>query len=181
MSSLTPSSYIVLGLIADGGAMTSYDLKAFADKSIGYFWPFSRAQLYKEPARLADLGLLAETQEESGRRRRQYSLTKAGRAALKDWLSEPTQGSTEIRDQALLKLFFLNHGAKENLDQLIASQIDAHMARLKDYEEIRAQIQGTPEWVFNQAALEMGLRFERMAIRYWSDMKKEPPGRAGAG
>ncbi len=64
-----PVSYLVLGIVAVRGPSTSYDLKRFVQLSIGHFWPFPHTQLYAEPARLAEAGLLEETQEESGRRR----------------------------------------------------------------------------------------------------------------
>ena len=62
-----PVSYLVLGIIALRGPSTSYDLKRFVQLSVGHFWPFPHTQLYAEPARLAEAGLLEETQEESGR------------------------------------------------------------------------------------------------------------------
>ena len=55
---LTPTSYLVLGLIALLGRATSYDLKAMVGRSIGYFWTFPHSQLYAEPDRLVGMGLL---------------------------------------------------------------------------------------------------------------------------
>ena len=42
-----------------------YDLKRFVQLSVGHFWPFPHTQLYAEPARLAEAGLLEETREET--------------------------------------------------------------------------------------------------------------------
>src|SRR6185503_18257596 len=108
MSSLRlgPVSYLVLGITALRGPSTPYDLKRFVQLSIGHFWPFPHTQLYAEPARLAAAGLLNETREESGRRRRHYELTETGRERLEGWLAEPVNSPNEIRDLALLKLFF---------------------------------------------------------------------------
>ena len=55
---LTTTSYVVLGMIAMRGPSTSYDLKRAVGHSVGYFWPFPHAQLYSEPKRLVELGLL---------------------------------------------------------------------------------------------------------------------------
>src|SRR3954447_1483246 len=101
-----PTSYLVLGLVAREGECTSYDMKVMVSRSIGYFWTFSHSQLYAEPARLTELGLLSEEQETTGRKRRTYRLTDSRRAALREWLAEPTDEPTEIRDLAVLKLFF---------------------------------------------------------------------------
>src|SRR5246127_1194511 len=102
---LTPVSYVVLGMVAEG-ATTSYDMKQKASRSVGYFWNFPHSQLYAEPAHLVELGLLDEVREAEGRRRRVYTLTRAGRAALDHWLREPTSDQSQIRDTGLLKLFF---------------------------------------------------------------------------
>ena len=50
--------------IAMRGPSTSYDLKRAIGHSVGYFWHFPHAQLYSEPKRLEELGLLeVEPQE----------------------------------------------------------------------------------------------------------------------
>jgi DNA-binding MarR family transcriptional regulator len=87
---LTPTSYLVLGLLGAMGPSTSYDLKRAVNRSIGEFWSFPHSQLYAEPVRLAAAGLLVEEREEKGRRRRLWSITAAGRDALDAWLAEPT-------------------------------------------------------------------------------------------
>src|SRR4051812_39135801 len=103
---LGPVSYLVLGLISYRGPSTPYQLKRAVSRSVGYFWPFPNTQLYEEPDRLARAGLLVEEREESGRRRRTYDITAAGREALAAWLREPTLDVVELRDLASLKLFF---------------------------------------------------------------------------
>ena len=79
MEELSPSAYVVLGLIARHGPMTPYELKARVEDSVGLYWPIPHAQLYRDPPRLAERGLLEERAEEHGRRRRVFHLTDAGR------------------------------------------------------------------------------------------------------
>ena len=50
---LTPTSYIVLGLLEFAGESTPYALKQLVAGSVGYFWTLQHAQLYTEPERLA--------------------------------------------------------------------------------------------------------------------------------
>src|ERR1700689_284650 len=76
---LTPTSYIVLGLLEQGEPATPYDLKQIAQVSTSNFWSVPHTQLYTECARLAREGLLDESLEQTGRRRRTYRLT--GRAS----------------------------------------------------------------------------------------------------
>jgi DNA-binding PadR family transcriptional regulator len=157
---LTPTSIIVLGLLEFGEA-TPYDLKARVAGSVGSFWSVPHSALYAEPERLRRGGLVEERREEGGRRRRVFSLTAAGRRALDEWRAEPAAGLPELRDPALLKLFF---GADPAA--VAASQIDAHRARLAHYEAIEALDDGSgPRGPF--LALEAGLRHEREWIAYW--------------
>lgn len=60
---LSMSAYTVLGLIARHGPMTPYELKARVEQSVAYFWPIPHAQLYRDPPRLAEMGLLTEEAE----------------------------------------------------------------------------------------------------------------------
>ena len=49
---LTPTSYVVLGLVSRMQPVTSYEMKRRVGISIGHFWPFPHSQLYAEPTRL---------------------------------------------------------------------------------------------------------------------------------
>jgi DNA-binding PadR family transcriptional regulator len=161
---LTPTSYIVLGLLEFAGESTPYALKQLVAGSVGYFWTLQHAQLYTEPERLAAAGYVTETREETGRRRRLYTITDAGRAALEEWRSETTTELAELREPALLKLFF---GADPK--RLAAAQVEANRARLSEYEAIRdsmpADVPPGP-----RQALEMGIRFERAAVDFWEEL-----------
>jgi PadR family transcriptional regulator, regulatory protein AphA len=155
---LTPTSYIVLGLLELAGESTPYALKQLVAGSVGYFWTLQHAQLYTEPERLA------ATREETGRRRKLYALTDKGREALEDWRRESTSQVAELREPAVLKLFF---GADPK--RLAAAQIAANSARLAEYEQIRDSM---PDEVPSgpRQALEMGIRFERAAIEFWEEL-----------
>lgn len=142
-------------------------MKRAVSVSIGYFWPFPHSQLYAEPVRLAELGLLSEKQETTGRRRRTYALTDAGRDALRDWLAEPTDEPTEIRDLSILKLFFGAQADDGDVRALAEHAVDAHHRRLAEYEAIATN----PDIESHQrTTLEMGLRFERAAILFWEEV-----------
>jgi DNA-binding PadR family transcriptional regulator len=154
----------VLGLVGRIGECTSYDMKRFVSSSIGYFWTFPHSQLYAEPARLVEFGLLTEEQEPRGRKRRLYRLTGEGRAALREWLGEPTDEPTEIRDLALLKLFFGGQAQREQVRELARHAAESHRRRLAEYEAI-ARIEGIE--AHERSTLDMGLRFEQTSIEYW--------------
>jgi PadR family transcriptional regulator, regulatory protein AphA len=167
---LTPTSYIVLGLLSWAGEATPYRLKQMVAGSIGFFWSLQHAQLYTEPERLARGGYVSERREESGRRRKRYSLTDKGGEALAAWRAEPTPQLSEVRDLGLLKLFF---GADKA--QLAQAQLEAHRAELAEYERIRDSLPADlPEGP--RLALEFGMRHARTWIEFWEELADRPRG-----
>lgn len=159
---LTPTSYIVLGLLELlGGEATPYELKRAAANSVGDLWSVQHAQLYAEPERLAAAGLLRERREQTGRRRRRFSLTAAGRAALEKWRAQPTDAFTELRDLGLLQLFF---GAEPS--GVAAVQLAVHERKLAEYEEIRRS-GGDLADSGPSLALDAGIGHEKEWVRFW--------------
>src|SRR6476469_3542909 len=132
-AALTPTSYLVLGLLAREGPSTPYELKRHVARTIGHFWSFPHALLYKEPARLVELGLLTEERELEGRRRRLFTITQPGRQALRTWLSRPARQPTELRDVALLQLFFADLEPTTATLAIAEEQLALHREQLAGY------------------------------------------------
>lgn len=184
---LTPTSYLVLGLIAREGPSTPYDLKRHVTTTIGHFWSFPHALLYKEPPRLKELGLLTEEREADGRRRRLFSITDAGHRALRSWLARPSQQPTELRDLGLLQLFFADL-EPATTGAIANEQLVLHRAQLAVYEEGRAATPRGPRSTsptvehWRGVTLRMGLLYERAAVEFWGAVAaSEPaPGSASA-
>ncbi|HEX2126685.1 MAG TPA: PadR family transcriptional regulator [Thermoleophilaceae bacterium] len=161
---LTPTSYIVLGLLDWTGEATPYQLKQLVAGSVGHFWSLQHAQLYTEPERLARGGYVTEEREEGGRHRKLYRITDKGRRALRDWRAEPTDALSELRDPGLLKLFF---GADPK--DLARVQLEAHRRELAEYERIREEMpDDVPQGP--RLALEAGINHARTWIDFWKDL-----------
>jgi PadR family transcriptional regulator AphA len=173
MPRLTEASYIVLGLLDLAGQGTPYDLKRAAQVSTSNFWSIPHTQLYTECARLAVAGLLDERQEQTGRRRRTYSLTERGRQALERWRDEPAEELYELRDESTLKLFFGG-----DPDALAASQLALHTRQLETYEQLMEALADAPRG--QRLALECGIGHEREFIRFWSAISETGPPAADA-
>lgn len=157
---LTPVSYIVLGLLDQAGEATPYELHQMAD-GLSDLWSVPRAQLYREPERLARARLLTEKREQAGRRRRRFRLTRAGQRELRDWLNNPTAEFTELRDPGLLRLFF---GADPR--PLARIQLEIHQLKLREYQETaKLWPRGAPTGP--RLALEAGIGHEREWVRFW--------------
>ena len=113
------------------------------------------------------LGLLTEPREPAKATKRHLpALTDAGRAAA-------LQGSradepTEIRDLAVLKLFFGKQAEPQQL-RALADRAAAAIAEIRGYE--RSPVSGIE--THERKTLEMGLRFERNAISYWEEVAED--------
>lgn len=175
--SLTPTSYLILGLLAREGPSTPYDLKRLVAVTIGHFWSVPHALLYKEPARLLGLGLATEEREPGGRRRRLFAITEAGREALRAWLGDPSHQPTELRDLGLLQLFFADLEPGAVGLAIAAEQLALHRAQLALYVAggrswqgrrggRRADSPSLEQW--RGLTLRMGLLYERAAVEFWS-------------
>ena len=172
---LTSTSYLVLGLIEREGPSTPYELKRHVAATIGHFWSFPHALLYTEPARLVELGLLTEEREADGRRRRLFTITDRGRAAIRNWLAAPAQEPTELRDAGLLQLFFADLGSADDRRDLAAAQLANHRAALARYEDDRrgeggrngsdSTVRTVEHW--RGMTLPMGVLYERAAVEFW--------------
>ena len=177
-SQLTPTSYLVLGLLATRGPATSYELKRRVAQSVGYFWSFPHSQLYAEPPRLAAAGMVEDEREERGRRRRTFRITPSGREALRRWLAAPVESLPEIRDLGLLKLFFAELTPAEDVAALAAASAAAHARRLAEYESIERLLGDNPARRYPRLALQLGIAHERAAVDFWRSVADRPSGRA---
>ena len=161
---LTPTSYIVLGLVEQLAEASPYDLKQAAARSVGNFWSVPHSQIYREAARLEEHGYLSCRQERTpgGRPRRVYRLREPGARALSRWRRELPEALPELRDPGLLKLFFGADPAP-----LAAARREAHRRKLAEYEERRRLDDGNePRGVW--LSLDAGIGHEREWVRFWS-------------
>lgn len=173
---LSATSYLVLGLLAREGPSTPYELEQHVRATLGNFWAFPHTLLYSEPPRLAALGLVSETRETDGRRRRLFAITPAGDAALIAWLDRPSSARTELRDPGLLQLFFADLASAEAKLRLAEQQLAIHRAKLAAYEddarlERRPTRSGRGERTvetWRGETLPMGLLYERAAVDFWT-------------
>jgi PadR family transcriptional regulator AphA len=172
---LSPTSYLVLGLLAREGPSTPYDLKRHVAATLGHFWSFPHALLYAEPPRLVKLGLATETREDVGRRRRTFAISDEGTEAVRAWLERPSGESTELRDPGLLQLYFADLGSSGTPGIIARDQLAIHRATLATYEENERTEQGRDRSSGRQGALQrwhghslrMGTLYERAAVDFW--------------
>ena len=102
-SGLNPLSYVVLTLIGENGA-SPHDLVDMTRRGARLYWAAAPSKIYAEPKRLERLGYVTSRREQGRtRERRWYTLTDAGRDALREWVAMPS-GFPRIYHEAVCRL-----------------------------------------------------------------------------
>jgi PadR family transcriptional regulator AphA len=127
------------------GSRTGYDIKQKIEISTRFFWGASYGQIYPELKRLAAAGLVeAEHDPRGGLKRTVYTLTPDGERVLHDWLTDRGPQLFEMRDEALLKIFF---------------------ADLLTPDELLANVTARREWC--DRTLELFREIDEMTVTGW--------------
>jgi DNA-binding PadR family transcriptional regulator len=117
---LNTTSFAMLGMLAIR-PWSTYELAKHVDRSLRPLWSRARSNLFNEPKKLVAHGLAVATEEMVGRRPRTvYTITPAGRRALRHWLGTPGEGPV-LEFEQLLKVFFADHGTKADALQATAN------------------------------------------------------------
>jgi DNA-binding PadR family transcriptional regulator len=171
---LTATSFALLGLLgARASGWSAYELAQQMPRSLRLFWPRAERNLYDEVKLLAERGLATAAEERVGRRpRTRYSITPAGRAALRAWLGEPS-GPLMLESEALLRVFFAEQGSRDDLLATIRSvRQDAEDTELRVAELVRTYDEDGgpfPSRLHVTALMGKLLYSHREAMRRWAD------------
>ena len=168
---LTATSFAMMALLDQFGPSTSYDIKGRIEHTIQNFWNVPHTTAYEEPARLAAAGYLAVEEEQGGRRRRVYSLTARGRAALRQWASEPA-APPQLRDEMVLKFF-----AGGDPDALGPERIAWHEAKLAELEGYLAAVGDEERLQASRNTLLAGIAYHRAMLEVMEPLRRESPRR----
>lgn len=139
------------------------------DRSIGYFWPASHQQIYRELARMEDAGWVKSTPAESGPgRKRNYEVLAAGRRELRQWVAD-ARAPKAIRDELLVKLRAAAVLDDADLIGTLELRLGTHRGKLATYREIErrafAQPNPTREDRLRRLILQAGIDLEELWIR----------------
>ncbi len=163
---LAAPAYVVLGMVALG-ARSGYEIKRTVELSIRFFWTISQAQIYPSLEQLQRAGLIAGRAEATGKRRRRvYEITADGNAVLTQWLRQHEQMPFELRDIAMVKLFFAGALDRHEALSLLASvkgRSAQQIATLRQIEPAAELVddQGDPGPLLT---LQMGIAFHQAMI-----------------
>lgn len=106
MARSNKTRYALLGILSMGPA-SGYDIKLMMQKSTDYFWKEGDASIYPILKQLLKekLVIVKLCNAKSGKPKKIYTITKAGKNMLRDWLMRESEPNP-VRNELLLKVFF---------------------------------------------------------------------------
>ena len=162
---LTTTSFAVLSVLSLRDHST-YDLIRQMRLSMHYMWPRAESNVYAEPRRLVEAGLATAREEWNGQRRRTvYSITKAGRAALAEWIESPS-ARPRYENEALVKVMFAENGTREDMLASIRhlrEDAEDGVRHFRAMADRYAAHEGEYPWRFGLSGLAMRLAAEQQA------------------
>ncbi len=137
---LPMTAYALLGLLSFGDALTGYELKQRADRTLRFYWVSpAMSQVYSELERLHERRLVSRHGVD---RTTSYSLTRQGRSVLTRWMRETPVGFPVLKHPVALRLLL---GAIVD-PEAIAGMLRDHLVRLEeervDLEKVRVSLEG---------------------------------------
>ncbi|MFJ1751948.1 PadR family transcriptional regulator [Kitasatospora sp. NPDC088134] len=159
------------------GEASGYDLAKGFHASVANFWAATPQQLYRELDRLAADGLVGArtVRQEKRPDKRLFSLTEAGRAAVRAYTAEPPARPSTIRDELLVKVQSVDAGDAAAVRAAIIERMEWSRGKLARYERLRHRLLDgrTEEQHLNEAervgpylTLLRGMEFERENLRW---------------
>ncbi|MEU6592136.1 PadR family transcriptional regulator [Streptomyces sp. NPDC046881] len=166
----------VMAALLEGEA-SGYDLAKAFDATVANFWMSTPQQLYRELERMEAEGLVTARVVEQERRpnKRLFSLTEAGREAVRAYTAEPPGRPAVIRDELLVKVQCADVGDTEAVRAAVAERMEWATAKLARYERLRQRLlDGRSEEAYFAEAerigpyltLLRGMSFERENLRW---------------
>jgi len=136
--------FALLGLLAVQPA-SGYDLKRAINRSTYFIWNATGPQIYNTLHTLREEGYLtSEALAQKGKPDKQiHTITASGRAALKEFMSEPIR-SAVTRDEVLLRIFFGNFASKKTINRELEAYLERIREERKFMEATKARIDAHP-------------------------------------
>lgn len=159
--------HAVLGLLAET-PRSGYDLIKEFESSLAFVWPAQASQIYGELTKLGEAGLI-EVTGTGARNRREYGITDAGRAELKEWLTGAGADSV-YRSAALLRVFLLWMLPREEGAAYLTEFGHRNQERRAYLESVRdeAEWTGNPVQLCQWLVTEFGIRTSESSAA-WAD------------
>lgn len=147
------------------------------DRSIGYFWPATHQQIYRELGKLERAGLIRALPSEQPSRgqKKEFEVLPAGHTALTAWVSAK-QDSKPVRNALVLRLRAAAVVGSAGLDAELRRHLALHRQQLAEYEEIEERDFGAaadPEDRLRRLVLRAGIGLETFWVQWLEEALAE--------
>ena len=121
---------------------SAYELTQHMQRAtVRHVWPRAESRIYDQLKRLAELGFASAVDEATGRRPRTvYSITDAGRLALREWLDDDDPAPYRLEDELLLRLSLCDAGDLTTLRRNLQRARRHLIAKLEAMVELNEQL-----------------------------------------
>jgi DNA-binding PadR family transcriptional regulator len=170
--------------------MTGYDLKKFFDQSVVHFWTTTQSHIYKALTDLERQGWVQKqlVPQEDKPTRKEYSLTPAGHAELRRWLTTPLPPAP-VREAWLIQLFFSQDSTDEEITALLEARVESLRQSLEAFHappEPGAPLEAPPgmerAYALWQTTRDYGMAYYEFELRWHTELlareKNLPPRRS---
>ncbi|WP_409022286.1 PadR family transcriptional regulator [Dellaglioa sp. P0083] len=127
--------YIILGLL-NQEPLSGYDITKAFTTDIGEFWQAGHSQIYPALKIMEKDGYITHEIEIAGTKleKKIYSITSQGKKVLMDWLVSDSGELKPIKDEFILKLYFIKNKDDVQLQQRLIEQLQLHQVKLDHLE-----------------------------------------------
>lgn len=169
---LPETAYVVLGLVSIR-PMTGYDLAAYAERSVGNFFPLTRSHIYSELDRLGRLGLLDATEiaQEDAPTKRVYEITPTGLGKLQQWLEDTVMKEERSRNLFLVRIFFGDRSSPEQLAVLLDEFESRVLLRRDRLAAIADKGADRPGSMFHRSTAMFGVRRAQASLDWVAEVR----------
>jgi DNA-binding PadR family transcriptional regulator len=137
------TAYALLGLLSFGDALTGYELKQRADRTLRFYWVSpAMSQVYSELDRLQDLGLVRRQGDE---RTTSFSITDLGNETLTHWLRETPVGFPVLKHPVALRLLLGALVDPPSIMAMLRDHLAALAAERGELEKVRQSLRGVDQ------------------------------------
>jgi PadR family transcriptional regulator, regulatory protein AphA len=165
--------YAILGFL-NYQPCSGYDLKKLFDTSVRHFWQADQSQIYRTLARLLQQGYAEQevVEQEDRPDRKVYTITPAGRGALREWLAgpPPMEGA---RSAPLVQVFFAGQMSDAEILAKFEGFAAIMRALLAQYEQVpdtadllKTELNSPREHYFWMLTLDNGIRNMRANLEW---------------
>ena len=155
MAKLKPTSYLLLGLLAHRD-WTAYELAEELKVGIDSLWSRVSRQYYNAPKRLVEEGWVATRQEviavakapgADRRMRTVYSITDAGREALREWHGTPT-GAPMLQFEGMIRMMFADGATIEEFHENLRTMAEQARGSREEFVGYAQAILDNPDTIY---------------------------------